>query len=83
MTFATLFHLILCSSAFLVDPFLSLLYLPNLTLGREYQEIRRKRGTRKGFFQDILSLTKYFIFDGWQHLIDFMLDESPVYANSC
>ena len=48
-----------------------------------YQEIRRKRGTRKGFFQDILSLTKYFIFDGWQHLIDFMLDESPVYANSC
>ena len=48
-----------------------------------YQEIRRKRGTRKGFFQDILSLTKYFIFDGWQHSIDFMLDESPVYANSC
>ena len=25
-----------------------------------YQEIRRKSGTRRGFFQDILSLTKYF-----------------------
>ena len=48
-----------------------------------YQEIRRKRGTRRGFFQDILSLTKYFLFKSWQHLIDFMLDEAPVFADSC
>ena len=47
-----------------------------------YQKIRRKRGTRKGFFQDILSLTKYILFEGWQHLIDFMLDDAPVIANS-
>lgn len=38
-----------------------------------YQQIRHKRGTRQGFFQDILSLTKYLLFDNWQSLIDFML----------
>jgi hypothetical protein len=48
-----------------------------------YQEIRRKRGTRKGFFQDILSLTKYFLFKSWQHLIEFMLGDAPVFADSC
>jgi hypothetical protein len=41
-----------------------------------YQQIRRQRGTRKGFFQDILSLTKYFLFTSWQHLIDFMLSDT-------
>ena len=39
-----------------------------------YQKIRQKRGTRKGFFQDIVSLTKYLLFEDWQSLIDFMLD---------
>lgn len=38
-----------------------------------YQQIRQKRGTRKGFFQDILSLTKYLVFESWSSLIDFML----------
>ena len=38
-----------------------------------YQHARRQRGTRKGFFQDILSLTKYLIFENWHHLLDFML----------
>jgi hypothetical protein len=41
-----------------------------------YQRIRQQRGTRKGFFQDIQTLTKYLLFDSWQHLIDFMLDDS-------
>jgi hypothetical protein len=41
-----------------------------------YQRIRQQRGTRKGFFQDLQTLTKYLLFDSWQHLIDFMLDES-------
>ncbi len=48
-----------------------------------YQEIRRKRGTRRGFFQDILSLTKYFLFESWQHLIDFMLGDAPMFPDSC
>jgi hypothetical protein len=43
---------------------------------KSYQQIRLQRGTRKGFFQDILSLTKYLLFDSWQHLIDFMLSDS-------
>ena len=43
-----------------------------------YQQIRLQRGTRKGFFQDILTLTKYLLFSSWQHLIDFMLaDATP------
>ena len=41
-----------------------------------YQKIRQQRGTRKGFFQDILSLTQYLLFESWQHLIDFMLSDS-------
>jgi len=44
---------------------------------RSYQQIRQKRGTRKGFFQDIVSLTKYLLFENWQSLIDFMLYGSP------
>jgi hypothetical protein len=40
-----------------------------------YQQIRQLRGNRKGFFQDILSLTKYLWFESWAALIDFMLDE--------
>ena len=44
---------------------------------QSYQRIRRQRGTRKGFFQDILALTKYLLFESWQHLLDFMLDDSP------
>jgi hypothetical protein len=42
-----------------------------------YQQIRQKRGTRKGFFQDILALTQYLWFESWQHLLGFMLSDSP------
>ncbi|UIE36042.1 ISNCY family transposase [Leptodesmis sichuanensis] len=42
-----------------------------------YQQIRHKRGTRRGFFQDILALTKYLWFESWQHLLNFMLSDSP------
>jgi hypothetical protein len=38
-----------------------------------YQDVRKKCHTRKGFFRDICSLTKYKLFDGWQNLIEFML----------
>jgi len=41
-----------------------------------YQQIRKQRGTRKGFFNDIQALTKYFIFESWQQLIAFMLSDS-------
>ncbi|MEL7350491.1 MAG: hypothetical protein AAFN38_03565, partial [Cyanobacteria bacterium J06560_5] len=43
-----------------------------------YQSIRKIRGTRKGFFQDILALTKYLWFESWNTLLDFMLaDATP------
>jgi hypothetical protein len=70
---------ILLSFNLLAFLFHSVLHL----LDSSYQKIRRKRGTRKGFFQDILSLTKYVLFHSWQHLIDFMLGDAPVFANSC
>jgi hypothetical protein len=52
--------------------FYTVLHLTHLA----YQQIRHKRGTRKGFFQDILSLTKYLLFESWPSLIDFMLYSS-------
>ncbi len=38
-----------------------------------YQKIRQQRGTRRGFFQDLLTLTKYLLFESWATLLDFML----------
>lgn len=54
--------------AFLFHTVLHLVDLP-------YQQIRKQRGTRKGFFNDIQALTKYFLFDSWQQLITFMLSD--------
>jgi len=57
-----------------------LAFLLHTVLGlvdERYQRIRVQRGTRKGFFQDIVSLTKYLFFESWHHLLDFMLD-APV-----
>ncbi len=48
-----------------------------------YQLIRQKRGTHKDFFQDIVTLTKYLCFESWEHLLEFMLSDKPVPANSC
>ena len=44
---------------------------------QRYQRARQQRGIRRGFFQDLLSLTKYLLFEGWEHLLEFLLDESP------
>jgi hypothetical protein len=54
-----------------------LAFLLHTVLGlvdERYQKIRVQRGTRKGFFQDIVSLTKYLFFESWYHLLDFMID---------
>lgn len=47
-----------------------------------YQQIRQRRGTRTGFFQDVLALTKYLWFESWTALIEFMLDEKKTAAKS-
>lgn len=43
---------------------------------QRYQRARQRRGTRQGFFQDLVSLTSYLLFESWQHLMDFLLDDS-------
>ena len=43
-----------------------------------YQRIRQHKGTRQGFFNDIKSLTQYFIFESWDHLILFMLGDAEI-----
>lgn len=64
-----MFLLTLNLLAFLFHMVLHLVDLP-------YQQIREQRGTRKGFFNDIQTLTKYFLFESWQRLITFMLSDS-------
>lgn len=48
----------------------------------DYQRIRKQRRTRKGFFQDILALTKYLWFESWQALLAFMLKGSNQKKNT-
>ncbi len=37
-----------------------------------YQQVRQELGTRKTFFSDIRTLTRYMIFDNWTALLAFM-----------
>ena len=39
-----------------------------------YQLLRKELASRKSFFNDLRALTRYFCFDNWQHLMEFMLD---------
>jgi hypothetical protein len=49
----------------------------------KYQQVRKQLGTRKRFFQDLRVLTTYFVFDNWQHLFSFMLEEfKPIKATN-
>lgn len=54
--------------AFLVHTVLDL-------VDERYQQLRQQIGTRKGFFRDMLALTKYTWFESWEALVEFMLDE--------
>ncbi len=75
-------------SAFLLTlNLLAFLFHTVLHLADErYQQIRQIRGTRQGFFQDILALTNYLWFESWTALLDFMLDQSkstkPIRSNT-
>lgn len=50
--------------------FHTLLQLTN----RKYQRLRAELGTRRMFFQDIRTLSRYICFDNWDHLFDFMIE---------
>ena len=39
----------------------------------KYALLRRVLARRQTFVDDILALTRYLVFDSWDHLIDFML----------
>lgn len=39
-----------------------------------YRQIRQELGPRQTFFNDIRALTRYFIFDSWSALLDFMVE---------
>jgi hypothetical protein len=39
----------------------------------KYALLRRGLARRQTFFNDIRALTRYIVFDSWEHLIDFML----------
>ena len=39
----------------------------------KYALLRRVLARRQTFFDDIQALTRYLVFDSWDHLLDFML----------
>jgi hypothetical protein len=40
-----------------------------------YQLLRQALAVRRTFFSDIETLTRYFYFDSWHHLLDFMIKQ--------
>jgi hypothetical protein len=39
----------------------------------KYQMLRAALGARQTFFNDVRTLTRYFVFESWDHLLDFMI----------
>lgn len=42
-------------------------------MGGAYALVRKTLPSRKTFFDDLKALTRYFCFESWDHIIDFML----------
>jgi len=47
----------------------------------KYQLIRQRLGTRKTIFQDFRALTRYLVFDSWDHLLLFMMEKLEIIQN--
>jgi hypothetical protein len=43
-----------------------------------YRAIRHKLSARKTFFHDFTTLTKYFFFQSWSHLMAFMVEQLEI-----
>jgi len=41
----------------------------------KYRLLRQEPAARQPFFNDVRTLTRYFCFDSWQHLLDFMITQ--------
>jgi hypothetical protein len=54
--------------AFLLHTVLSL-------VSPKYLLLRKELATRETFFQDVRTLTRYHLFDGWENLLDFMITQ--------
>jgi hypothetical protein len=46
-----------------------------------YQCLRHELGPRKTFFHDLLTLTRYFVFDSWHQLLTFMSTQLELEAS--
>ncbi len=44
-------------------------------LDAKYQVVRAALGARQTFFNDLRTLTRYFVFDNWDHLLTFMMQQ--------
>ncbi len=44
-------------------------------LDANYQLLRTTLGARQTFFNDLRTLTRYFVFDSWEHLLTFMIQQ--------
>jgi hypothetical protein len=44
-------------------------------LDDNYRLLRQELATRQTFFNDIRALTRYFYFNSWQHLLEFMIQQ--------
>ena len=47
----------------------------------KYQLLRQHLPSRKTFFDDLRALTRYIDFDGWEHLLSFMLNGLELHFN--
>ena len=59
----------------------SIINLTNTVFGqidKKYQLLRQVLGARVTFFNDLRALTRYFVFDSWDHLLDFMLNQLEI-----
>jgi hypothetical protein len=41
----------------------------------KYRLLRQELAARQTFFNDVRTLTRYFCFDSWQHLLGFMITQ--------
>ena len=44
-------------------------------LDPSYQLLRQALGARQTFFNDIRTLTRYFVFESWDQLLTFMIQQ--------
>ena len=44
----------------------------------KYQLLREELSARRTFFNDLRALLRYLLFESWEHLLDFMIEQLEV-----